>query len=956
MSSFSSKSPHIKYTRTNNLSSSPIPDLRSERKSFKLSLLKLNENFASSESRPSHSMNLLPQISAVKKTSFNAEKSKKSIKKINLDSQNANFYYFSPTKELNMSFRDAKSLFEEANKKNIDHKRYEEIVKKRDVLRQKREHIYKFEPNIKPKLYQSILHLSLLLKTFNEDFLIKALENNEEIKLLALEKISDIESSFYRIYEDFTIEINLFQDNLSKCEKERLIFEQKLEKSQSQIQEIDKKLKKTPVAKSTSDDKKMGFLLFENTKLESEVHQLNEKLKIFENYDVGPIMKELEVLKLESEEKTKKIQYELSIFKGKDDNHQNLINYYKNSIAKLEKEVKHWIQTSGENQKNVDKLTEKCDNLRIISNRNREILMMEAEEIQVLYVKKHEYSMILHEMQDKIKLLSIKIDKLTVQKGDNINEADYKNDLSILSTFSEFFSENLFKKLTKNNPISLQLLSNISMRSPIISTTRSYESNTNHPTYLKRFNFLKAPFYKLIEHRVKTANYSLKPNKKPHFHELLSKIRGIFDSKYNEFLWFSDAKLFSSFPDFVYSWLGKFEIDYDRKKIRKMDIYTYNTNVDDLRVQFLLDLTNPKVEKIWECAAFCEFLEEKMALDELFFYLHCRNLLFQGPQLQSLSAFFDMIHYIPFERAENLIDLIMHKYDIMIKSTIKSKLADKSKRKGPKNYIDSAFVLRVLLEYYRLERVDKFYLLEELFNSKLHKEDDKETVSFENFKKILQFNWPQLTDLEISEHFRESWGVGQGCVNAEAFFTVANENKFLIKTMKIPSIMSFEENLNKSNPYEKIRTSFFDNYALIKDNIEGIEDIFAGFGLEMLDEKFKKMIKTIQAEFQMPSEELKEKFISQFALELGYLLSSIVKIANSGGILQDPLKETKFLAMKENFNGIKEAVKEIERKEALKTITEGIYAKKIQKAIKQKKLKTQRSTVGQVVKNLKKNT
>ena len=954
MTSFSSKSPHIKYTRTSNLSSSPIPDLRSERKSFKPSLLKLNDNFKSPESRPSHSMNLLPQISAAKKTSFNAENPKRSMKKAIAEIQNANLYYFSPRKEGNMPFRDVKSLFEEANKQNVDSKRFEEMVKKRDVLRQKREHIYKFEPNIKPKLYQSILHLSLLLKTFNEDFLVKALENNEEIKLLSLEKISDIEGSFYRIYDDFTLEINSFQENLSKSENEKLILEQKLEKSQSQIKEIDKKLKKT-VVKSTPNDKDVGFLLFENTKLEMEVHQLNEKLKIFDNYDVGPIMKELEILKLESEEKTKKLQYELSIFKGKDDNHQNLINYYKNSIAKLEKEVKHWIQTSGENQKIVDKLTEKCDNLRIISNRNREILMMESEEIQLLNVKKHENSIILHEMHDKIKLLSMKIDKLTVQKGDNVNEADYKNDLSILSTFSEFFSENLFKKLTKNNPISLQLLSNISMRSPIISTTRSYESNANHPTYLKRFNFLKAPFFKLIEHRIKTANYSLKPNKKPHFNELLSKIRGIFDSKYNEFLWLSDAKLFTSFPDFVYSWLGKFEIDYDRKKIRKLDIYTYNTNVDDLRVQFLLDLTNPKVEKLWECAVFCEFFEEKMAMDELFFYLHCRNLLFQGPQMQSLSAFFDMIHYIPFERAERLIDLIMHKYDLNIKSTIKSKLADKSKRKGPQNYIDSAFVLRVLLEYYRLERVDKFYLLEELFNSKLHKEDDKETVSFENFKKILQFNWPQLTDLEICELFRESWGVGQGSVNAEAFFTVANENKFFIKTMKIPSIMSFEENPNNSNPYDKIRTNFFENYALIKDKIEGIEEIFAGFGLEMLDERFKKMIKTIQAEFQMPSEDLKEKFISHFAVEFGYLLNSIVKIANSAGILQDPLKETKLMALKENFNGIKEAIKEIERKDALKTITEGIYAKKIQKRIKENKLKSQKSTVGQMVKNMKKN-
>jgi len=32
-----------------------------------------------------------------------------------------------------------------------------------------------------------------------------------------------------------------------------------------------------------------------------------------------------------------------------------------------------------------------------------------------------------------------------------------------------------------------------------------------------------------------------------------------------------------------------------------------------------------------ECVTFKEFLEENFAHDELFFYLHCRNILFKGP-------------------------------------------------------------------------------------------------------------------------------------------------------------------------------------------------------------------------------------------------------------------------------------------------------------------------------------
>lgn len=35
----------------------------------------------------------------------------------------------------------------------------------------------------------------------------------------------------------------------------------------------------------------------------------------------------------------------------------------------------------------------------------------------------------------------------------------------------------------------------------------------------------------------------------------LATIRGIFDSKYNEFMMSNDYKTYSKFPDFVYSWL-----------------------------------------------------------------------------------------------------------------------------------------------------------------------------------------------------------------------------------------------------------------------------------------------------------------------------------------------------------------------------------------------------------------
>jgi hypothetical protein len=39
------------------------------------------------------------------------------------------------------------------------------------------------------------------------------------------------------------------------------------------------------------------------------------------------------------------------------------------------------------------------------------------------------------------------------------------------------------------------------------------------------------------------------------------------DSKWNEFQFYDEKKMVSRFSDFVFSWLGKFELDVDDMKI-----------------------------------------------------------------------------------------------------------------------------------------------------------------------------------------------------------------------------------------------------------------------------------------------------------------------------------------------------------------------------------------------------
>lgn len=250
--------------RSSNISTSPLPKVKSDkRSSIKLSLLKINDSFVKPPDSSSKQSKLkLPHVSNKPRLSpFPDKPSQKFFKKSFIENSPSFSMYFSPSRDNNISytFKDAKSAFDDENKQNIDKVRYEDIQKKREILRNKREHIYKYEPSVKPKLYQEALHIALLIKSYNEDFIVKAFDNTEEFKIQALDRICDIETVFYKIYEDFTEEFVEINKTLSESEKKNFLLSQKLEKMQL---EFDEKLKKT-TRKETPNEKQIGsFTIF----------------------------------------------------------------------------------------------------------------------------------------------------------------------------------------------------------------------------------------------------------------------------------------------------------------------------------------------------------------------------------------------------------------------------------------------------------------------------------------------------------------------------------------------------------------------------------------------------------------------------------------------------------------------------------------------------------------------
>ena len=107
----------------------------------------------------------------------------------------------------------------------------------------------------------------------------------------------------------------------------------------------------------------------------------------------------------------------------------------------------------------------------------------------------------------------------------------------------------------------------------------------------------------------------------------------MMDSKHNEIVMNnlnSDQVLnISKFPEFVFSWLGTYTLDTTSRQLLLLDLREIKP--DDVRISFLHELNHEKYNKLWEVVLFKDFLSEKAEVDELYFYLSVRYILFNGP-------------------------------------------------------------------------------------------------------------------------------------------------------------------------------------------------------------------------------------------------------------------------------------------------------------------------------------
>ena len=267
-------------------------------------------------------------------------------------------------------------------------------------------------------------------------------------------------------------------------------------------------------------------------------------------------------------------------------------------------------------------------------------------------------------------------------------------------------------------------------------------------------------------------------------------VRGILDSKYYEHLLCSEdmGRSPSRLPEFTYSWLGHYSVDDSSRQVRGLQWWK-KESADQARIHFTQALGAEYSHKSWELHSFKEFLNEELALDELGFYLQCRFLLYEGPQLATPAGRLNAVHYLPFTHCHDVLERVTERLSSKERLELGDALRAKAQYKGDSMHLDSAFVLRVLLEFYRREKRCKYAAVAKLFAAApLQGVGFKRSAAFSDFRTICRCLNQDFSELEIARLYRDTWVAGNGTVNADTFFLVLNESPALLQCLRLPGI------------------------------------------------------------------------------------------------------------------------------------------------------------------------
>ncbi|CAG9322883.1 unnamed protein product [Blepharisma stoltei] len=450
---------------------------------------------------------------------------------------------------------------------------------------------------------------------------------------------------------------------------------------------------------------------------------------------------------------------------------------------------------------------------------------------------------------------------------------------------------------------------------------------------------LKKPAYaSFFEVGEKAASFEL-----PFTNWLEVTMRGIYDSKYNEQIYcsFESGRTPLRFSEFVYCWLGRFMIDSGSRQVRELEWWKRESS-DKLRLELLLALKHEKAKKVWEIHTFIEFLNEELMLDELSFFLHCRFLLFKGPQLMITSGRFSALHFVALDRVFEVIDKVMGKISPKDRSELKSQLQSKARNKNGSLTLDSGLALRIMLEYYIREKKCKYLVIKGLFSVAPKKPDG--TLAFQTFRIICLNLDPEASESLIIKMYRDLWAFGNGQINHDNFFVFANENGFFFHSLRLKGdddplpLNSYNEIDDSTSEYAKRMKQTFNTYTHLKVPIALIRDALRSIGVIDLLDNFVKLEDLVKAKYQEPLENYRGmslldtyKHLWNLAIQLQVIFEQI-HCYSSPAQVPDEVKDLEIIALPRACEGFIERL----HKMTLQKLTALVAIRKIQRSWKEK--------------------
>jgi hypothetical protein len=253
--------------------------------------------------------------------------------------------------------------------------------------------------------------------------------------------------------------------------------------------------------------------------------------------------------------------------------------------------------------------------------------------------------------------------------------------------------------------------------------------------------------------------------------------------------------------------------------------------------------------------AFRDFINGKNTNDEIYFYLVCRDAINQGPALSDRKNCFEMVQREELKKTLAVVRKILLKFPDRDTNSIIEKIQQSAvlKQNG-KEYLDSGFVLKVLLELYRADKKIRYeYMVKDLNIQKQIFEvlprkgqqtpnpDLEFLSSYENFRKFTEKHFPFMGETDKLEFFCECYNVGMGIITFETYYTIVHEFGLLIGDMKIKQLILESQPDGKKDLNQK----FFQKIKRNQPNEYKMRDLIIGkmesCGLERLAHEIKSI-------------------------------------------------------------------------------------------------------------------